>query len=485
MIPRILRMLTGLVAVLFLALGLGLLLTPERLTGQFALLPSGYPGFSTLRADLGGLFLGMAAFTLIGVLRASSRWLTVPSVFLGFIILGRLLNLLLDGHSREAVRFMALEVVLATILLLTMASLPRPNGLLFFTAIPVLLLGLLGAAFLFQRPLGMMLTRLYVDRNFQNQFAASLPDGLHAGLCGSGAPLPDPTRAGPCVFVIAGKHVYIVDAGEDSPRKMALMGLAPGLIDAVFLTHFHSDHIGGLGELMLQRWGGGTHHDPVPVIGPQGVESVVDGFNQAYALDKKYRVAHHGEAILPPSGAGGVARPFTLLEGSGAAQVILQQDGLTVTAFAVNHLPVFPAAGYRFDYRGRSVVISGDTAPSATLARYAGGADVLFHEGLQTAMVSVLRDSALRNGRPAAAQILADIPSYHTTPEDAARIAQQAGVRYLMFYHTIPPLPSAYLNSAFLGDSPKLFKGPIMIGKDGMLLSLAPGTTTIILRELL
>jgi ribonuclease Z len=100
-------------------------------------------------------------------------------------------------------------------------------------------------------------------------------------------------------------------------------------------------------------------------------------------------------------------------------------------------------------------------------------------------MVSVLHDVAVRNNLPTLAKITADIPSYHTTPEDAARIAQQAGVRYLMFYHTIPPLPLAYLNAAFLGDAPKIFKGPITVGRDGMLLSLTPGGTAITLRELL
>jgi ribonuclease Z len=485
MIARILRALTGLVAVLFLALGLALLFAPERVADPLALLAAGYAGLSTLRGNLGGLFLGMGTFTLAGAIRTSNRWLIVPSAFLGFIILGRLVNLLLDGYSRPAAQALALELLFATILLLTLTSVPQPFVFRISVAIPALLMILLGAAFLFQRPLGMILTRRYVEQAFQNQLLADLPDGLHAGLCGSGAPLPDPTRAGPCIFVIAGQHVYIVDAGEGSPRKMALMGLAPGRIDAILLTHFHSDHIGALGEIMLQRWAGGSHADPVPVIGPQGVEAVVNGFNGAYALDRTYRVAHHGATILPPSGAGGVARPFTLVDESDASQIVLQQGGLTITAFAVDHHPVFPATGYRFDYRGRSVVVSGDTAPSATLAKYARGADVLFHEGLQTAMVTLMHDAAVRHGRGAAARILADIPSYHTTPEDAARIAQQAGVRYLMFYHIIPPLPLAYLNAAFLGDAPKLFKGPITVGKDGMMLSLAPGTTSVALRELL
>lgn len=337
-----------------------------------------------------------------------------------------------------------------------------------------------------QQKLGLSLFKKGVEKRLQQgAWIKSLPDGLHAGLCGSGSPLADPTRAGPCVFVIAGKRVFVVDAGEGSPRKLTLMGLSPGLIDSIFLTHFHSDHIGGLGEMMFQRWAGALHKSPVPVIGPQGVESVVQGFNQAYALDANYRVTHHGDATMPASGAGGVAHPFAMTPGSPQGQIVLQEDGLTVTAFPVDHGPVFPATGYRFDYRGRSLVLSGDTAPSPVLAKYAQGVDVLFHEGLQTSMVSLVEDAALKNNQPRIAKILSDIPSYHTTPENAARIAQKAGVHYLMFYHTIPPLPERILNAAFLGDAPSIYKGPITVGRDGMLLSLPAGSAAISLKELL
>jgi ribonuclease Z len=484
MIQKILRSLTGLVGILFLTLGMMLLFAPAKQTAQFAVLATGNAGLSTLRGDLGGLFLGMAVFTLMGAIRASKIWLTVPAVFLSFIVLGRVLNVMLDGSSGVAVQSLLFELLLITILLLTIWSLQRIQAGVWLVVVALLLILFIGA-FRYQRPIGLALTKQFVERSLQNQLLATLPDGLHAGLCGSGSPLPDPTRAGPCVFIIAGQQVYVVDAGEGSPRKMALLGLSPGLVDAILLTHFHSDHIAALGEMMLQRCGTASHTDPVPVIGPQGVESVVQGFNDAYALDKADRIAHHGEATMPPSGNGGFARPFTLADGSDKGQVILEKEGLTITAFAVNHAPVFPAAGYRFDYRGRSVVVSGDTAPSPVLAKYAHAADVLFHEGLQTTMVSIMHDAAARHGRTTAAKILGDIPSYHTTPEDAARIAQLAGVRYLIFYHTIPPIPFSYVNAAFLGDAPKIFKGQITVGKDGMLLSLIPGNTTVTIRELL
>ena len=82
------------------------------------------------------------------------------------------------------------------------------------------------------------------------------------------------------------------------------------------------------------------------------------------------------------------------------------------------------------------------------------------------------------------AKIMADIPSYHTPPDDAARLATQAGVHYLMFYHMIPPLPEKILNDAFLGDAPDLYSGPITVGRDGMLLSMPAGNSNITLKEL-
>ena len=164
---------------------------------------------------------------------------------------------------------------------------------------------------------------------------------------------------------------------------------------------------------------------------------------------------------------------------------MLRQDGLTITAIPVNHKPVFPAVAYRFDYGGRSLVISGDTAASPVLAAAAKGADLLLHEGLQVTMVAEMHKAAVRNGRAPMAKISADIPSYHTTPEDAAKVAAEAGVRELVFYHTIPPLPVSYLNAVFLGDAARFYKGPISVSTDGLLLSLPSGSTSIGRRNLL
>jgi ribonuclease Z len=321
------------------------------------------------------------------------------------------------------------------------------------------------------------MTKLYAHILGDDPYAG-LGDGLHVGLCGSGSPMPDPARAGPCTAVLAGKRLFVVDVGAGAQKNLGLMNLPPARVEAVFLTHFHSDHIDGLGELMLQRWAGGANAAPLPVWGPTGVDQVVRGFEAAYTLDRGYRIAHHGPHVAPPSGFGGTPHPF-VADRAAPDVVLIDGGGLKVTAFPVDHTPVEPAVGYRFDYRGRSVVISGDTAPSRRLEAAASHADVLVHEGLAPNLVAIQHQAAVAGGKDNLARITHDILSYHTTPEAAAGIAQRAQVRYLLFTHIIPPLPVRALEGPWLGRSRDIFHGTIRVGHDGDFLSLPAGSTAI------
>ena len=346
----------------------------------------------------------------------------------------------------------------------------------------VALLVLLGTAatvgYLFRVEIGARVLRRVAPRVVGRNVVATLPDGLHVALCGSGSPLPDTTRMGPCTAVIAGKRLFVVDVGSGAVRNFGQMGLRAGAVEAVLLTHFHSDHIDGLGEMMMLRWASSGSASPLPVYGPAGVTAVVGGFNAAYALDSAYRVAHHGPAITPPSGAGGEARPFTI-DASAQSVVVLENDGLKVTAFTVDHAPIEPAVGYRFDYKGRSAVISGDTRPSENLVREATGADLLVHEGLNREMVATVGNALASSGDARAAKIFGDIQGYHTSPVEAARIARRAGVKALVLTHIVPPVPVAYLNALFLKGTAAEFGGPITMGEDGLLFSLPAGGSEI------
>lgn len=332
------------------------------------------------------------------------------------------------------------------------------------------------AAYAFQVQIGLWLFGRGTAQRMVVDNIAALGDGLHVGLCGTGSPMPNLDRAGPCNVVIAGKQIYVVDIGEGGGETMNVMGISPGKADGLLLTHFHSDHIDGLGPLMLFHWTRGSSTTPLPVYGPAGVEAIVAGFNAAYATDNSYRIAHHGTVVVPPSGAGGTARPFEM---TGPTTKVLERDGLTITAFTVNHDPIKPSVGYRFDYKGRSLCISGDTRKSPNLEAVCKGVDILVHEALNPALVQTMADAAATNGQAGAAKILHDIQDYHTAPWEAAESAETAGAGMLVLSHLVPPLPTKLLHAAFLGDATSRFSGPIVVGEDGMMFSLPAGSKTI------
>ncbi len=311
-----------------------------------------------------------------------------------------------------------------------------------------------------------------------------LPDGLHVVFCGAGSPMPDPRRSGPCIAVIAGTTLVIVDAGTNGARNLLRMGVRPGRIEALFLTHFHSDHIDGLGELAMQRWIGAARTEPLPVYGPPGVEQVVEGFNLAYTADFGYRTAHHGADIAPPSGAGSLAALFPAPRPGDPIQVWSDQ-GLTVTAFQVGHEPVDPAVGYRFEYGGRTLVISGDTRAVAEVVAVANGADLLLHEALAPDLVTLLSEVAAAAGQPGIAKITRDILDYHASPIEAAQIAAEAGVDSLVLYHIVPPLLVPGAEAAFVRGVRQVYDGKVTVARDGTVVSLPAGTREVRYSQLL
>ena len=304
---------------------------------------------------------------------------------------------------------------------------------------------------------------------------AKMGEGLHIAVVGSGSPLPDPKRGNPCVCVIAGGTVYVVDAGEGSSQTMNRMRIAPERIAAVLMTHYHSDHIGGLGSVNLMRWVSDASLPSLRVLGPPGVEQVIGGFNQAYELDDTYRVGHHGTGIINPESARMVPEEYSFPEGE-KSMVVLEEDGLKVTAFTVEHPPVEPVVGYRFDYQGRSAVVSGDTIYCQNLVDNSKDADLLLHDALSIELLNLVENAAGEAGLSARKQILTDVEDYHATAPQAADAAREAGVGALAITHIVPPLPLKGLEDVFLDDATDRFKGPLWLANDGDHYSLAPGS---------
>ncbi len=319
-------------------------------------------------------------------------------------------------------------------------------------------------------------------RGFANPLAKSDlfdNDALRVILCGTSSPLPDPDRAKSCVVVVAGGKAYAVDTGPESWKTLGLLNFPGSRIAAILLTHFHSDHIGDLGEFRMQTWVGGRRR-PLPVYGPAGVEQVVAGFNQAYALDDKYREAHHGADIMPLSGADLAAKPFAAPAG-GDRVTVLESDGLTVTAFEVDHSPAAPAVGYRFDYRGRSVVISGDTKKLAAVARASAGADVLVHDAMAQHLRQVLADAARDAGNARVAKLFDDIGDYHASAVEAAETANEAGVQLLVYTHFVPALIQRPLQLAYFdGVDAVRPRKRWAVGYDGMRIDLPAASSDVV-----
>ena len=303
-------------------------------------------------------------------------------------------------------------------------------------------------------------------------------DGLHVALCGAGGPMPAPNASGPCVAVVAGKNLFLVDAGTDGIRNLARMGYQPGTIQGVFLTHFHSDHIDGLGETATIRWVSAANREPLPVYGPRGVEQIVDGLNTVYSQDFTYRHDHHGDTVAPLSGAGLTAMPFTK-PAMGELETVFADGELKVEALAVDHSPVEPAVGYRFSYKGRTVLITGDTVKLANIEQFASGVDLLVHESLAPNLVNMMHDAAKKSGNEIMAKITHDILDYHASPVEAAETARDAGVGHLLYYHIVPPLIIPGQETLYLNGAEEIFEN-YTIGEDGVAFFLPAGSDDII-----
>lgn len=304
-------------------------------------------------------------------------------------------------------------------------------------------------------------------------------------LCGTSSPLPDPNRAKACTIVVAGDKAYVIDTGPESWEQLQRMQFPGSRIAGIFLTHYHSDHIGDLGEFRMQTMVAGRH-EMLPVYGAHGIKPIVDGFNTAYAEDARLRLAHHGAGVVNIATSPLIAKEFGAnFKGDlNQSEVILQDGDLKVTAFEVDHDPIRPAVGYRFDWKGRSVTLSGDTALSTNLVANAKGADVLVSESLSPAMIALVQKQMATAGNPRIAKIMGDIPDYHVSPVDAAKMANEAGVKLLVYTHHIPSIQVS---------NPLYFAGVAAVrpadqwvaGWDGYRVDLPIGSTEVKQGELL
>ncbi len=339
------------------------------------------------------------------------------------------------------------------------------------------ILAALGIA-VFQKQVTRFIITKAIDQRMQENTMASLPDGLHIAMCGTGSPFPDKLRAESCTLIIAGQEMYLIDVGDNSSRNIALMRFATANINAVLITHYHSDHIDGIGQLMTQRWASSGSAESLPIYGPKGLEEITSGVMKSYALDRVYRHNHHGEETIHDNGFGLKPMAFNLADGQDILEIIKTPD-LSISAIRVDHQPVDPSVGYLIRYKDRSVLVSGDTKPSTVVAKYAKDVDVLVHEGLSPELMQMLKLGALKAGRDKLGKIFSDVIDYHSAPEDVAKVAQDAHAKYLLFTHIAPPLAAPGSEKIFLGKSKEIYSGPIKVAVDGDFISLPSGSQQV------
>jgi len=238
-------------------------------------------------------------------------------------------------------------------------------------------------------------------------------------MLGTGTPLPDPERAGPCTAIVVNGTPYIVDAGTGLVRRAAaardkgVAALRPVNLKIAFLTHLHSDHTLGLPDLMITPWIMGRK-EPLELYGPQGTQAMVNHILEAYEVDRKIRV----EGMEHSNNTGWKVNVHEIKPG-----VVFKDANVTITAFAVRHGNA-NAFGYRFASSDRTIVISGDTSPTDAIAENCHRCDLLISEAYTKVSFNLISLEWQRYRL-----------AYHTSAQELGTIAAQAKPGLLILYH--------------------------------------------------
>ena len=274
---------------------------------------------------------------------------------------------------------------------------------------------------------------------------------IRVTLLGTGVPTPVWERCGPSLLVQAGGENLLFDAGRGALQRLNQLKPPIREVRKVFLTHLHSDHIVGLPDLWLTGWLNGRPKEPLYVWGPRGTRDMMEYLDRAFQFDIRIRLY---DDQPPPEGVVVLAEDIT--EG-----VVYENNGVKVTSFFVDHFPIIPSLGYRVDYAGRSVVISGDTRFWEPLIEQAKGVDVLIHE--------VIVADMMRAQSPDNPEIMERVIAHHTTPEQAGEVFSRVNPRLAIYTHIIPTNATA---KELIPPTRKTYAGPLEVGEDLMVIDI-------------
>jgi ribonuclease BN (tRNA processing enzyme) len=283
---------------------------------------------------------------------------------------------------------------------------------------------------------------------FLHCWAAAENAGTQVVILGTGTPAADPDRSGPAVAIVVHGTAYLVDAGPGVVRRAAaaekngIAALKVTNLKIVFFTHLHSDHTLGYPDLIFTPWVLGRK-EPLAAYGPRGLKNMTAHIEKAWKKDIDVRV--HGLEEESPTGYRVVVHEIK-------PGVVYRDANVKVTAFLVKHGNWDQAFGYRFDTADRSVVLSGDTAPTDAVVKACNGCDVLLHE--------VYNPHGNELKTPHWKEYYA---TFHTSPEELGEIAWRAHPKLLVLYHQIlEKLPEEDL----VEQVRKSYSGNFVSGKD-------------------
>jgi ribonuclease BN (tRNA processing enzyme) len=266
-----------------------------------------------------------------------------------------------------------------------------------------------------------------------------------------GGPRPRAVSSAAAQVIVANNAAYVIDCGDGVARQLVLAGVPLTIVRHIFITHQHSDHNADYGNLLWLAWAAGLS-TRVDTWGPPPLEKMTKLFFEMNAYDIDTRISNEGRVPLVP-----LVHVHEIRD-NGA---VMSDDNVKVTAALVDHPPVVPAFGYRFDAHDRSIVISGDTAPSDNLVRLARGADVLVHSAMYPAAIDRLVGRV-----PNAARLKESILAHQTSAEDAGRIAQAAGVKTLVLSHLVPADDPQVTERMWIEAAQSRFQGKVILGRD-------------------
>lgn len=290
-------------------------------------------------------------------------------------------------------------------------------------------------------------------------------------FCGTGSPQFQPDRGQPCTAIVADGKLFVFDTGQGAAQGLQGAAVPFHKLEAVFLTHLHSDHMSGLGDVLHNSWLYGRQQQ-VEIVGPPGTERLRDGVALSFEADLTERWNTIGSEYGTTDTSMGTGRDV-LVEGDELA-VVYDQDGLTISAFRVEHPNWEHAYGYKFEYQDKTVVISGDTRYAPNLVKHARDADILIHEVLNVDMMQTISGALRKHGGGIDPERMNLIISVHTPTDELAELATEASVGRLVLTHLIPPIPaSGFVEAEFTAGMDKLYDGDITVARDGMRIDLS------------